>query len=70
VGQAAYFLIGEQRVLGDSAALSDPYVRAYLGKCIVTKAGDGGSTSDLNLYPVLIVYESGVLIVGFRMSFP
>jgi len=69
-GQAAYFLIGEQRVLGDSAALSDPYVRAYLGKCVVTKTDDSGSTSHLNLYPVLIVYESGVLILEFRMIGP
>src|SRR6266851_4171327 len=69
-GQAAYFIIGEQRVLGDSAALSDAYVRAHLGKCVVTKKGKDGLTSHLNLYPVLIVYESGVVILEFRMIGP
>jgi hypothetical protein len=69
-GQAAYFVIGEQRVLGDSAALSDAYIRAYLGKCVVTKKSKDGSTSHLNLYPVLIVYESGVVILEFRMIGP
>ena len=66
-GQAAYFLIGEQRVLGDSPALSDPYLRAFLGKCVVTKLADDGSESHLNLYPVLLVFESGVLILEFRL---
>lgn len=54
-------------MLGDSPALSDPYVRAHLGKCVVTKTADDGSESHLNLYPVLIGYQSGVLILEFRM---
>ena len=54
-------------MLGDSPALSDLYLRAFLGKCVVTKRADDGSESHLNLYPVLLVYESGVLILEFRL---
>ena len=59
-GQASYFLISENKVLGDDTALPAPYLRAYLGKCRVV-SGSGASASQLNLYPTLIVYESGVL---------
>jgi len=69
-GEAARFLLGERKVLGDSPALSVTYIRAYLGKFVLTSVDTGGSTSTLNLYPVLIVYETGVLILEFRMIGP
>lgn len=66
-GQASHFLIGERRVLGEDMALPHPYLRAYLGKCVVTSTASDSTISCLNLYPILIVYASGVLIVEFRM---
>jgi hypothetical protein len=69
-GQASYFLISERRVLGEDAALPPPYLRAYLGKCLLISTSPDKESSELNLYPVLTVYESGVLIVEFRMIGP
>jgi hypothetical protein len=69
-GQSAYFLIAEQRVFGDNPTLLDPYLRAYLGKCVVSKKDEDGTTSQLNLYPILIVHRSGVLILELRMIGP
>jgi hypothetical protein len=70
-GQAAYFLIGEGRVLGDTPAfVHDPYLRAYLGKCVVTKDDQDGTTSQLNFYPILVVHQSGVMILELRMIGP
>jgi hypothetical protein len=69
-GEAAYFLLGERKVLGESAALSVDYVRAYLGKIVLKSTDADGSASILNLYPVLIIYETGVLILEFRMIGP
>jgi hypothetical protein len=69
-GLASYFLVSERKVLGEDTALPPPYLRAYLGKCVLTSTSDGGSISEVNLYPVLIVYESGILIVEFRMIGP
>jgi hypothetical protein len=68
--QCAYFLIGERRMLGKDTALPSPYLRAYLGKCIVTYASSEDGGSRLSLYPVLLVYASGVVIVEFRMIGP
>jgi hypothetical protein len=69
-GQASYFLISERKVLGEDTALPPPYLRAYLGKCLLTSTSADRTNSQLNLYPVLIIYESGVLIVEFRMIGP
>jgi hypothetical protein len=68
-GQASYFLVSERKVLGEDTALPPPYLRAYLGKCLVSASSENESPR-LNLYPVLIVYESGVLIVEFRVIGP
>jgi hypothetical protein len=68
--QASYFLISERKVLGDDTELPPPYLRAYLGKCVLTSSSSDNTTSELNLYPILTVYESGVLMVEFRMIGP
>lgn len=67
-GQAALFVISERTVLGEAAGLPAPYLRAYLGKYEL--ASEDETQSHLNLYPVLTVYESGVLIIEFRMIGP
>ncbi len=69
-GQAAYFLRSERRVLGDDTGLLPPYLRAYLGKCLLTSTSKDKTSWQLNLYPILTVYESGVMIVEFRMIGP
>jgi hypothetical protein len=69
-GQASYFLISEHRVLGDAIALPPPYLRAYLGKCLLTSTSPNNAESQLSLYPILIIYESGVVIIEFRMIGP
>lgn len=69
-GQASYFLISERTVLGDETALPPPYLRAFLGKCELTSMNEDKTGSQLSLYPILIVYESGVLMVEFRMIGP
>lgn len=68
-GQAALFIIGELRVLGEHS-FADEYIRAYLGKIVVTAIEGDESTSELNLYPVLVIYQSGVLILELRMIGP
>ncbi len=69
-GQAAQFAYAESRVLGESSSISDAYLRAYLGKIVVYKKHEDGQTSASQLYPTLIVYESGVVILEFRMISP
>jgi hypothetical protein len=69
-GQGSYFLVSERRVLGEEAALPPAYLRAYLGKCLLTSTSPDGTNWQLSLYPVLIVYESGVMMVEFRMIGP
>ena len=70
-GQCAYFAIGEQRVLGETPAfIHDPYLRAYLGKCVAYRKHDDDSVSVVNLYPSLLVHQSGVLILELRMIGP
>jgi hypothetical protein len=69
-GQASHFLISECAVLGDDTALPPPYLRAYLGKFLFTSTSSDKTSSELNLYPVLIIYESGVLMIEYRMIGP
>ena len=69
-GQASYFLISERRVLGDDTSLPAPYLRAYLGKCVLAPTLEDKASSHLTLYPVLLAYGSGVLMVEFRMIGP
>jgi hypothetical protein len=69
-GQASCFLISERTVLGDETALPPPYLRAFLGKCELTSINEDKTSSHVSLYPMLIVYESGVLMIEFRMIGP
>jgi hypothetical protein len=69
-GHAAHFFIGELRVLGEEQSFADEYIRAYLGKVVVTATEGDKSTSEVNLYPVLVIYQSGVLVLELRMIGP
>ncbi len=70
LGQAVQFRIAEERVLGKDLSFADGFIRAFLGK-IAVKAIEGDElTADLNLYPTLLIYASGVLILELRMIGP
>ena len=70
-GQASHFRICARRVLDeDYCGLPRPYLRAFLGKYVLTHMANGGTQAQTQLYPILIIYESGILLVEFRMIGP
>jgi hypothetical protein len=70
-GQAIQFLAGEQLVLGPEPSLSPPYLRAFLGKVSLISNPDSKDTRHvLNLYPILLMYATGVLVLELRMIGP
>jgi hypothetical protein len=70
MGQTAQFVLGERRVLGEEPSFADKSIRAYLGKVVVVGVDGDRSTAELNLYPVLVAYQSGVLVLELRMIGP
>lgn len=70
MGQTARFILAERRVLGEELTFADESIRVYLGKLVVVGVEGGRSTAELNLYPVLVVYKSGVLVLELRMIGP
>ena len=70
LGQTAQFVLAERRVLGVESSFADESIRAYLGKLVVVGVENERSTAELNLYPVLVVYQSGVLVLELRMMGP
>lgn len=63
MGQTARFVLAERHTLGDEPSFADESIRAYLGKIVVVGTDGDRSTAELNLYPVLVVYQSGVLVL-------
>jgi hypothetical protein len=70
MGQTARFVLAERHVLGEEPSFADESIRAYLGKIVVVGSDGDRSTAELNLYPVLVVYQSGVLVLELRMIGP
>ena len=66
-GQAAHFRFSELRVFGPDAEFPSPYIRAFLGKCYL-RSEKGGI--GIGCYPHLKLFESGVLLVEFRVIGP
>ena len=66
--QAAYFRHAETRVFGEDGHLPSPYLRAFLGQCNLTSTTEPKST--VRLYPTLIIYESGVMVLELRTLAP
>lgn len=66
--QACKFRFSERRVFGDDRPLPPPYVRAFLGQCNMVSYGE--SPFSIRLYPVLLIYESGVLVLELRLIGP
>jgi hypothetical protein len=58
-----YMRYGEQYAFGEESPV--PYVRAILGECRLEKGGH-----STTLYPVLKLYETGVLLVELRVFAP
>jgi hypothetical protein len=67
-GQAWKFRFGEERVFGEDGPLPPPYVRAFLGQCNLVSEGD--PPLKVRLYPVLLIYESGVMLLELRTISP
>lgn len=65
--QCAHFRFGELRLFNAYPSLPPNYVRAFMGKCILYKEDENYS---VNLYPILTVYETGVMSVEFRKISP
>jgi len=66
-GQACYFRFSEKRLFGSELPLPHPYIRVFLGKCNLLIEE---SSTKINLYPIAIIYASGVIIVEFRTISP
>ncbi|MHB8652348.1 MAG: hypothetical protein ACYDA9_00560 [Terriglobia bacterium] len=67
-GQACKFRFSEQRVFGEDRPLPPPYVRVFLGQCdLISK---GSPPSCVRLYPVLLIYDSGVVLLELRTISP
>lgn len=65
--QCTYFRFSELRLFNAYPSLPPNYVRALMGKCIFYNDDENYS---VNLYPILTVYETGVLSVEFRKISP
>ena len=66
--QASYFRSGEMRMFGEDGDLPTRYLRTYLGQCNLISTTKPKST--VLLYPVLIIYESGVVLLELRTIAP
>ncbi len=66
--QAARFRYAEDRVFGADSSLPPPYLRAFLGQCRLVPSTRTQCKTDL--YPTLIVYESGVMVLELRSISP
>ena len=66
--QAAYFRHAETRVFGEDQQLPAPYLRAFLGQCNLIIATE--PKSKIRLYPTLIIYESGIIMLELRAIGP
>jgi hypothetical protein len=65
--QCAHFKFSELRLFGSYPSLPPNYVRAFLGKYILHKNEEN---SLIHLYPILTIYETGVMSVEFRRISP
>jgi hypothetical protein len=63
--QAAYLRFGEIRLFGEDYSAPPPYIRAYLGECELIRT-DSDQTIVTTCYPIIKLYQSGVLMVELR----
>jgi hypothetical protein len=65
IGQANWYRFSEMRLFGEGG-LPQPYVRAFLGECLLVDEGEHA----VSLYPMLKLYESGAASVSLRLIGP
>ena len=65
--QCAHFRFSELRLFNAYPSMPPNYVRAFLGKCILH---NDKKDSRVHLYPILTIYETGVMSVEFRNISP
>lgn len=65
--QGCHFRFSEKRLFGPGYNIPPPYVRAFLGKCILS---DDQFDQEVHLYPILTVYETGIMSVEMRSISP
>jgi hypothetical protein len=67
--QSAFMRFNEIRVFGDDISAAPPYIRAFLGQ--YTLASTTGERPRLiDCYPIVKLYESGVLLLELRIISP
>ncbi len=66
--QGAHFRCNEIRVFGEERAIPPPYVRGFLGQCNFLSTENEGL--KIVCYPVLLLYESGVILLEIRTIAP
>jgi len=67
--QSAYLRFGEIRLFGEDYSAPPPYIRAYLGECEFIRT-ESDQTIVTTCYPIIKLYQSGVLIVELRTKLP
>ena len=65
--QGAHFRFNEKRVFHPDSDLPPQYIRAYLGQCNLINEKEN---KQIIIYPVVIIYATGVVIVEFRTISP
>lgn len=65
--QASHFRFNEKRVFHPDSDLPPAYIRAYLGQCNLISEQEN---SCIRVYPVVVVYKTGVILVEFRTTSP
>ncbi|HAJ27260.1 MAG TPA: hypothetical protein DCG53_08465 [Syntrophus sp. (in: bacteria)] len=65
--QACHFRLSELRLFGTAMTLPHPYVRLFLGQCNLTRDDE---CKYIRLYPTIVIFESGVVILEFRTISP
>lgn len=61
--QACQFVAAESKLFRDDADVTPPAIRAFLGACMLGSE----DTGRIWLYPILSLYESGVVVLHFRL---
>lgn len=69
--QAAYLRFGEIRLFGEDLSAPPPYIRAFLGQYTLTsESKEGEQLKQIVCYPIVKLYESGVLLLEVRIASP
>jgi hypothetical protein len=67
--QAAFLRFGEARLFGDDIFAVPPYIRAFLGEYTLART-ECERPKIITCYPVVKLYESGVLLLELRIISP